>query len=339
MLPFVVVGSFLALVLLLKYLPVRSCVLIEGIFEKTEHGSDFSDNVLIAYWFKNYCRECIERERFEQNSIYGQCYATVPKKAWNKSTFSPEKGDSVKIVEWKNIFGWTRMYKIVQTDFREVFGPKLNALSDDYYKNLGEALDKRGALEKGVSVEEYRNAEREETISYAMTKLGMSREEVISQEIDAWGYSSIRHEARRRDLSAKLGREVSYQEVLEEDRKKVREATYPGPECLLPHEIEGYAESGTLPEDRLSHLKSCIPCGVQAGMQREGWVVKNTPPGPDCLSPDELKSVEETGAMPEARLEHLSTCRGCKNHFERHKGMYIDRQAPLPPHMSAIDWL
>jgi hypothetical protein len=38
-----------------------------------------------------------------------------------------------------------------------------------------------------------------------------------------------------------------------------RQSTYPGPECLLPHELQALAAE-SLAEDRLLHVQSCAPC-------------------------------------------------------------------------------
>jgi hypothetical protein len=59
--------------------------------------------------------------------------------------------------------------------------------------------------------------------------------------------------------AAKLG--TSMRQLLDEDRRLMREATYPGPECIRPHEVELFAEEA-LTEDRLEHTRRCIPCGL-----------------------------------------------------------------------------
>lgn len=59
--------------------------------------------------------------------------------------------------------------------------------------------------------------------------------------------------------AAELG--TSMRQLLDEDRRLMREATYPGPECIRPHEVELFAEEA-LTEDRLEHTRRCIPCGL-----------------------------------------------------------------------------
>src|SRR3989344_3053767 len=107
-------GVLIAVIFLLKYLPIKSSVLIEGVFQRKEDDFDFNDNEFTVYRFENYCKDCFERKNFENNSIYGQCMATVPKRAQNRSAFIPEAGDSVKITVWKNIFGGIKAYKIIR---------------------------------------------------------------------------------------------------------------------------------------------------------------------------------------------------------------------------------
>src|SRR3990167_728809 len=320
------------LIFLLKYLPVKSGVLIEGVFKKMECGSDFNGRESTAYWFENYCKDCFERRNFENNSIYGKCLATVPTRAWNRSTFIPEAGDSIKIIARKNIFGTIKIYKIVKSDFLETYRPKQRALYEEHFRKLGEALDKRGALEKGMSVEEYRESKREETIRYAMEELGMSREEVIKNGMHEWGYGSIHNEARRRKLIAELGREATHEDVLEEDRKIMQKvaSNYPNQECLEPYEIEEYGETGTLHENRLLHLNGCTSCYIQASINRNNWVLTHTPPGPECFSKNELHIIHETGTLPKERLEHTKNCKKCKYDFDVNKTTYLERVAPIP---------
>ena len=320
------------IILLSKYLPIRSSVLIEGVFERKENDSDFNGNKFTVYWFENYCKDCFDNKNFENNSIYSQCLTDVPKRVWNRSAFVPEPGDSIKITAWKNIFGGIKAYQIIRTDFLETYGPKQRALREEHFRKLGEALDKRGALEKGMSVEEYRESKKEETIRYAMEKLGISREEVIEKGMHEWGHTGINNEAQKKKMTAKLGREATIKDVWEESRKRMREiaSNHPDTECIGLYELDEYAKTGTLPEERLLHLNACTECSVEASIERGAWLDANTPPGPDCFSPDEIKVAHETGTLPEQRLMHANSCRKCNKVLEHSKSAYLDRLAPIP---------
>ena len=52
----------------------------------------------------------------------------------------------------------------------------------------------------------------------------------------------------------------SAQDFLASTRALALQADFPGPACLLPHEISLYCQTGTLPDERLRHLDSCIFC-------------------------------------------------------------------------------
>lgn len=52
------------------------------------------------------------------------------------------------------------------------------------------------------------------------------------------------------------------QETLEEDLKRMREASYPGPECLMPDELEEIAAAEELPEGAAAHLAACKDCSA-----------------------------------------------------------------------------
>lgn len=62
------------------------------------------------------------------------------------------------------------------------------------------------------------------------------------------------------DLAREFG--TSVEAVLTEYRQSVRRSVYPGPNCLEPHEIEQFIDSGTLPPERQSHAENCPSCAA-----------------------------------------------------------------------------
>ena len=57
------------------------------------------------------------------------------------------------------------------------------------------------------------------------------------------------------------GTSTTIKELWDDDRRAAGNLEYPGPDCLRPHEVEQFLE-GTLPEGRLVHTETCIPCSV-----------------------------------------------------------------------------
>lgn len=49
-------------------------------------------------------------------------------------------------------------------------------------------------------------------------------------------------------------------EVIEEDSRQLRSRLYPLQECLSPQEVEEFANTGQLPDERMKHLASCLGC-------------------------------------------------------------------------------
>lgn len=53
-------------------------------------------------------------------------------------------------------------------------------------------------------------------------------------------------------------------DVLQHDLAELKKSDYPGPECLMPYELENLQDSGldALSSQRLRHLKSCAACAT-----------------------------------------------------------------------------
>jgi hypothetical protein len=204
-----------------------------------------------------------------------------------------------------------------------------------YQEDLTAALIKRQALRRGLSVEEYLVVSREENIQYAMSTLNLSRGEVIAQQLDNVPRSGIVLEVQRRELSTKLGREITIRELLDQEIERMRALNYPGPDCLQAHEVEKYAKTGILDPDGLEHLKMCRPCRMFATHEREIYLEKiylenNRPPGPECLSSEELILVEKGERLPEDRRTHVNSCHGCEKRFGKSQELWLNKVAPLP---------
>lgn len=55
-------------------------------------------------------------------------------------------------------------------------------------------------------------------------------------------------------------RGTTWQQVLDDDLEAARAAGYPGPECLLPAEIERFFADGFLAPERMEHTADCTAC-------------------------------------------------------------------------------
>ncbi len=62
-----------------------------------------------------------------------------------------------------------------------------------------------------------------------------------------------------KERASRLGKSVK--ELLEDERKALRESNYPGPECLEPYELELYVKDA-LHDDRITHTRECVPCAA-----------------------------------------------------------------------------
>lgn len=199
-----------------------------------------------------------------------------------------------------------------------------------YQEDLMAALVKRQALRRGLSVEEYLRVSREETIQYAMSALNLSRDEVIAQRLDYRPRSGIVLEVQRRKLSEKLGREATTRELLNQERERMRGASYPRPDCLSPDDVNTYAETGAMEPKSVEHLTTCAACSSFATVERNTYLENQIPPGLECLSGEELVRVGKGERLPEYRLAHMNSCRGCKKEFAKNQEFWLDTVAPLP---------
>ena len=307
----------LMLLVILKYLPVKHTTLIEGVFDRKEDSSDFYERV-IAFWFDNQCRECIEKNTEE--ALYGQCHTSVPAQAINlDSGIEPQNGDSIKIIAWKTIFGRTVVYKLVRTNFADEFAvPQLQQEKDEW-EAYGDASDRRNAMKRGLGLEEYRQAEKEEEIQYATEQLKLSPEEVVEH-----GYNKIPQFMLPmiKKLVKELGRQPTREEISAEHKRDLADTM----ECIRStpidesynHECVTFRHSGLYNEyiatsassdqEFTEHLAECQQCLSNITELRERFLKSESP---DCLTFGEQGTIRVTGLEPENRKDHISKCYHC----------------------------
>lgn len=313
-----VAGAVVVLLVILKYLPIKHTTLIEGVFDRKEDSSDFYEKV-VAFWFDNQCRECIESNS-ERESLYGQCHTSVPATAINlDSGIDPQNGDSIKVVAWKTIFGRTVLYKFVRTNFADEFAvPQLQKEKDEW-EAYGDASDRREAMKRGLSLEEYRQAEKEEEIQYAAEQLKLSPEEVVEH-----GYNKIPQFMLRivKKLMKELGRNPTRDEIWAAQKKDSddmmeRMRSTPIDESYN-HECVTFRHSGlyneyiatgaSLDQEFTEHLAECQQCLSNITELRERFLKSASP---DCLTNDERSVIRTSGLEPDNRKDHTSKCYHC----------------------------
>lgn len=91
-------------------------------------------------------------------------------------------------------------------------------------------LIEQGAKRLGVSVEEYHKIRHEESIQNAMKVLGLTREEVIAQNLADKPKFYIAAESRARRLSAETGQKITAHDVLNQDQRRVEELFHEKPD-------------------------------------------------------------------------------------------------------------
>lgn len=320
----VAIAILVCIFLVLRRVPVRQEVLIEGIFRGRELGE---------YVFDYACRRCFEENavpRFSDSpglslDRHGHlpppfaggyaCYEEIPPEASRrKDDFEPQEGESAKIVVWRNLFGKIVAYKFERSNFAEEFAEEqLRQYRADLDLHF-DAWDGIQAEQRGMSLEEYRRTKKEEEIREVASILKISLEEAAATGLSIFD-ASIQAQAQR--LSRKRGKTVTVKEVLAEYRERLHEAapSVPDAGCIdfcHKHELE-YAETGTLSEAwALEHFFQCEYCSSCLNEARQDYL---SPAGPDCFSEDELATIKTTGMLPEERLAHSDDCRRCNFRF------------------------
>jgi hypothetical protein len=73
-------------------------------------------------------------------------------------------------------------------------------------------------------------------------------------------------------------RAISVEQLLSEELELMRSSEYPGPDCLMPHEVERYLTNDGLANDRLEHLRDCASCQslLAAAAPSDEWIAEAT---------------------------------------------------------------
>lgn len=96
--------------------------------------------------------------------------------------------------------------------------------------------------------------------------------------------------------AARAGKSV--EEILAEDRARLREARYPSSECFEPYEVERYFLDSLRPE-RVAHKDTCAACAalLEAAMPRDAGVER--------IVEEVRKTAEELGRVPASQPVHV----------------------------------
>src|SRR3989344_3348672 len=314
-------------------------VLIEGVFDREEKSSElFSSKSLIVFWFDNQCRECWEEECGGKSRpvLYDQCHACVPANVRGYGDIKPEKGDSIKVIIWKNIFGRVIGYKFVRTNFAEQFGQSQLAKEEQEWAAYHDAFERREAMCRGLSVEEYKRVKREEDIQYVVEHIGLKADDVVAHEYHTMPRSVL---WTLKGIIDKTGRMPSKKEVYEEEGKQTRELLkriHATPlkdlnlKCYdIGHEDRcEYVETGTFSDiEKVNHLSECQTCYELMDKMRVNFV--NFQKTPECLTDDDKtlscdsSYIRVTGMVPTGKEEHVKNCWRCYFVYERRKAEHL----------------
>jgi len=123
-----------------------------------------------------------------------------------------------------------KIYKIWYFHFEsDLFEKGVRFMTVDDEKKIQQLIE-QGAKRLGVSVEEYHKIRHEESIQNAMKVLGLTREEVIAQNLADKPKFYIAAESRARRLSAETGQKITAHDVLNQDQRRVEELFHEKPD-------------------------------------------------------------------------------------------------------------
>ncbi|OGY62346.1 MAG: hypothetical protein A2745_02885 [Candidatus Harrisonbacteria bacterium RIFCSPHIGHO2_01_FULL_44_13] len=329
-----VVVVVIVTLVVLKYLPVKYTTLIEGVFDRKEDSSDFYKEV-IAFWFDNECRECFEKNPGGK-VLYNQCHTSVPAGAVNLNPeIEPQNGDSIKIIARQTIFGRIVAYELIRTNFAEEFAVRQLQKEVSENEAYQDAYDRREAMRRRLSLEEYRQAKKNEKIQYAAERLKLSREEVIEHEYDKLPQFTL---SIVRKLIKELGRKPTKDEMsaeLKRNREEMAESARSIPvkdhdgmcaEYMFgnPDLHQEYIATGTSSNQEFTeHLAECQDCLSQLTEARERFLKSA---GPDCLTADERGAIRTSGLEPKNRKDHIARCFHCYIVFSQCKEKHLSGQ-------------
>lgn len=313
-----ILAGLVVLILALKYLPIRSTVLIEGVFNRKELDTAiFSGIRFVVYYFDYACRECWEKDRSFDS--FEECHAAVPERgAIQLSSVEPLEGDSVKIVGYKNVFGWVRAYRILKTNFAEELAVKQHEREEQERRNCREALDRRAALQRNLSVENFRVVKKQEAISYAARVLNITEERVVANKYNTLPRSVL---SVVKKLIIANNAMPTLEEIGEENQKVIRASVERlegnlllNSACYKTHDyFLEFAASGTLAyKYDLFHVQACDSCQNVLNKARADY---QQVAGLKCLSDKDLEFVRKTGRADPLTISHLAFCDRCDIHY------------------------
>ena len=304
----------IAVLIILRYLPVRKEVLIEGVFDRESDDVDFYERLRV-FWFDNYCRSCFEHGLTDKSSLYGQCFTAVPASAFEKGNLELRRGESIKITAWKTVFGRIKLYYLTETNFADETCELQLKQEEKEREAYDEAVDARHALEMGMTVEEFHESERQKSIATAARVLDLTEEEVVRlgyNNIPSFSLGSVG------DLRAVLGREPTSDEIFEAKIKDLEEFSKRISRELTPEEADNEGELYIKVEEEFRQL-------VDKKME---MII--APPGPVCLTEDDLGGIRATGNISSIMADHMKACESCQIKASTSRRAWLDRVAPYP---------
>src|ERR1700726_4741934 len=98
----------------------------------------------------------------------------------------------------------------------------------------------------------------ERIVNERAKRLGVSRRDVLGNMTKKPQFLSAAEEHATFELT---GTPAS---ILRQDLDRLATSEYPGPECIMPYEIEEFQESGLhgLTADRINHIQDCFCCTI-----------------------------------------------------------------------------
>jgi hypothetical protein len=94
-------------------------------------------------------------------------------------------------------------------------------------------------------------------IKQRATRLGVSEDEVIASATGRPQFLRAAEEHARTER-------VSAEEILNRDVVQLEASQYPGPDCIMPYELEAFRDPdlSRVPSERLQHARQCVYCSV-----------------------------------------------------------------------------
>ncbi len=321
-------------------LPIKKEVAVEGLFEGARYDRAYDGTKYRLFEFRQYCKECMEKWRNageEPRNFNNTCTSTVPRKAKDIGTHSYQKGDVVKLIVWKNIFGTIKKYKVESSDFEYI----------DYYDYKKQLEAKKAGFE---NVDEHRKflqkEYREKKWQGMIEKHNLSRDEAMIFEPLVMPDDT---EVKRRGINIFELKTIQKKELYEcIYNKDVQSALCD--EIRYGDELyDRFQKENEIPQNILEHLNVCAQCNymflrhfsTEAEVRQrfnlrttneirdeqnarrlnitvleyqkqynENWILIHG--GENCISLKERAQYAKGAELTMERQEHINTCIGCK---------------------------